>query len=272
MIQTTRNFNPRTCERCDISQFDLIYSTFFISIHAPVKGATYFYLPFNNSFPYFNPRTCERCDSRRVNVGVLEFQNFNPRTCERCDPLSLLTRSSHAHFNPRTCERCDDIADAISKDSELFQSTHLWKVRLNLLFSSEGILLFQSTHLWKVRRDYPIMIILFWIFQSTHLWKVRLFWLLKLFTNFFISIHAPVKGATPQLIHSTIFDIISIHAPVKGATELFWPTNWSCYISIHAPVKGATNKARGLESGTRNFNPRTCERCDSIIYSLSCLE
>ena len=61
----------------------------------------------------------------------------------------------------------------------------------------------------------------------------------------FISIHAPVKGAT--LIGPEAFvnaKGISIHAPVKGAT---------CYdvmdyvvrvlISIHAPVKGATAAA-----------------------------
>ena len=78
----------------------------------------------------------------------------------------------------------------------------------------------------------------------------------------FISIHAPVKGATPRLGrgHRAGHDfnprsregsdpgpklaqrilIISIHAPVKGATQLIQEIVGHSSISIHAPVKGAT--------------------------------
>ena len=78
-----------------------------------------------------------------------------------------------------------------------------------------------------------------------------------------ISIHAPVKGATLDGHLFGVFDAISIHAPVKGATcsrilngctlayfnprtregcdaaaIYFVKNHWD--ISIHAPVKGAT--------------------------------
>ena len=80
----------------------------------------------------------------------------------------------------------------------------------------------------------------------------------------FISIHAPVKGATvinlicdstsghfnPRTREGCDKDIatalgyakpISIHAPVKGATPDDADRLLSLDISIHAPVKGATS-------------------------------
>ena len=59
---------------------------------------------------------------------------------------------------------------------------------------------------------------------------------------------------------------ISIHAPVKGATPAFsYSVGHNFVISIHAPVKGAT-----IEKGSRvlvyfNFNPRTREGCDMFL-------
>ena len=56
----------------------------------------------------------------------------------------------------------------------------------------------------------------------------------------YISIHAPVKGAT-SCGHPHVFPVeISIHAPVKGATGLHLSLQVRGKISIHAPVKGAT--------------------------------
>ena len=55
-----------------------------------------------------------------------------------------------------------------------------------------------------------------------------------------ISIHAPVKGATPTAESICAPVCISIHAPVKGATECDTQRDVRAGISIHAPVKGAT--------------------------------
>ena len=106
-----------------------------------------------------------------------------------------------------------------------------------------------------------------------------------------ISIHAPVKGATPIISTSTRGCLISIHAPVKGATRntsktpALWcdfnPRSregsdengysgvWRIRISIHAPVKGATVPAKPLSHVERDFNPRSREGSDPVTGKMS---
>jgi len=78
----------------------------------------------------------------------------------------------------------------------------------------------------------------------------------------FISIHAPVKGATPRHLYFLPFGTISIHAPVKGATNQANAFFAKQTISIHAPVKGATSLSIRLFTSSSDFNPRTREGCD----------
>ena len=53
------------------------------------------------------------------------------------------------------------------------------------------------------------------------------------FVTFGISIHAPVKGATPRLFaFAVVFNFISIHAPVKGATAFKLAQSLSALSSI----------------------------------------
>ena len=77
----------------------------------------------------------------------------------------------------------------------------------------------------------------------------------------YVSIHAPVWGATPQVKRTKADTVVSIHAPVWGATQAvstlmqalsFNPrtrvgcdkrynsTTTTSSVSIHAPVWGAT--------------------------------
>ena len=57
----------------------------------------------------------------------------------------------------------------------------------------------------------------------------------------FISIHAPMKGATDDCNSYYYLDVyISIHAPMKGATISTLTITTMPSISIHAPMKGAT--------------------------------
>ena len=124
-----------------------------------------------------------------------------------------------------------------------------------------------------------------------------------------ISIHAPVKGATPprrppgparghfnprsregsdirRLSRASSFcyfnprsregsdlqglavgltlGVISIHAPVKGATPPQPPSPGCAGISIHAPVKGATAVSNRQDCHAY-FNPRSREGSDSDI-------
>ena len=58
---------------------------------------------------------------------------------------------------------------------------------------------------------------------------------------------------------------ISIHAPVKGATQVQQRCEALGDISIHAPVKGATIDMMDLLSAAENFNPRSREGSDTRV-------
>ena len=59
-------------------------------------------------------------------------------------------------------------------------------------------------------------------------------------TAYPISIHAPMWGATRQLLMIKPWQIISIHAPMWGATTDAQVKTLTDIISIHAPMWGAT--------------------------------
>ena len=63
-------------------------------------------------------------------------------------------------------------------------------------------------------------------------------------------------------VKATLQDLVSIHAPVKGATPVGNIQNEVTEVSIHAPVKGATRSARPPDLVFAGFNPRTREGCD----------
>ena len=73
----------------------------YVSIHAPVKGATIFPKAFREMVGGFNPRTREGCDQRMKTVSK--------RTIS---------------FNPRTREGCDFYGTGVEEEVQEFQSTH----------------------------------------------------------------------------------------------------------------------------------------------------
>ena len=77
------NFNPRSHERSDSQQSELI-TMLRISIHAPTRGATEIPATF-----------------------LILVNNFNPRSHERSDYLQYELRLADQHFNPRSHERSD---------------------------------------------------------------------------------------------------------------------------------------------------------------------
>ena len=101
-----------------------------------------------------------------------------------------------------------------------------------------------------------------------------------------ISIHAPTRGATIDVLQTYWFDIISIHAPTRGATLYTYPYNFNevnfnprshersdaknggrfhtINISIHAPTRGATSYNFNIRWYIQNFNPRSHERSDVV--------
>ena len=73
----------------------------WISIHAPVKGAT-----------------------RSQPAWPIPVDYFNPRTREGCDAISRVCVGCENDFNPRTREGCDDRQRRDQHHLSLFQSTH----------------------------------------------------------------------------------------------------------------------------------------------------
>ena len=122
----------------------------------------------------FNPRTREGCD-RRLALKNLKHC-FNPRTREGCDEQAAEELQELDGFNPRTREGCDLIG-RLTRDPDLFQSTHPRGVRLVLSYTTSSSKKFQSTHPRGVR---PPM-----------LWRNN--------RRNVVSIHAPARGATGKM-------------------------------------------------------------------------
>ena len=64
------------------------YSVGIISIHAPARGATFFYYSITFQKIYFNPRSREGSDCV-PSVTLASSSNFNPRSREGSDELSM---------------------------------------------------------------------------------------------------------------------------------------------------------------------------------------
>ena len=146
----------------------------------------------------------------------------------------------------------------------LFQSTHPWRVRPQDPAHIEVTGVFQSTHPWRVRRVARYASSRSEMFQSTHPWRVRRRSYIQRYRQICCFNPRTREGCDIRPTHRyRPFRIVSIHAPVKGATpkEIRWlhyihqrfnprtregcdfssPNCSFCYIvSIHAPVKGAT--------------------------------
>ena len=65
---------------------------------------------------------------------------------------------------------------------------------------------------------------------------------LRLGVLFGISIHAPARGATVDIVVLRPKGDISIHAPARGATVIVRGCFGEVCISIHAPARGATRQ------------------------------
>ena len=67
-----------------------------------------------------------------------------------------------------------------------------------------------------------------------------------------ISIHAPTRGATDEIIRNQFIEDISIHAPTRGATDEIIRNQFIEDISIHAPTRGATSDSY-IQTAARRF-------------------
>ena len=99
-------------------------------------------------------------------------------------------------FNPRTHTGCDIGSRTRDCPSPRFQSTHPHGVRQSVRNQLGGSKGFQSTHPHGVRRSSSFALDRNRLFQSTHPHGVRLCSYDLLCSLFWVSIHAPTRGAT----------------------------------------------------------------------------
>ena len=78
------------------------------------------------------------------------------------------------------------------------------------------------------------------MFQSTLPWWERPLADADIAASLYVSIHAPVVGATDVAKGLIGGKDVSIHAPVVGATRFSFNKAGIFKVSIHAPVVGAT--------------------------------
>ena len=235
-----------------------------ISIHAPMKGATYDRKHLASLFQNFNPRTHEGCDVTFSISPKSAKEHFNPRTHEGCDEARSASSAIFWHFNPRTHEGCDDETGAGKYrlghfnprthegcDYEGFFSGKL-SVKISIHAPMKGATgLIQAV--WVRQCNFnprthegcdslsKVFAFLVTEFQSTHPWRVRLWdsWCSPHFLT--ISIHAPMKGATSAL---------SLCRPLLTKFQ-----------STHPWRVRPQETCLGVPSNS-DFNPRTHEGCD----------
>ena len=177
--------------------FDSYFDYEWISIHAPVQGATFIGLGLDLLLSNFNPRSRVGSDAGKLfntvarlyfnprsrvgsdNILVLQLvklNNFNPRSRVGSDISQLFDFVKSLYFNPRSRVGSDLKSDDGSWYEPEFQSTLPCRERLCGLRQHKGTVKFQSTLPCRERQSQ--------LFQTTLL--------------LMISIHAPVQGATQQ--------------------------------------------------------------------------
>ena len=148
--QPISRFNSRTHAGCDeIYMFCSPCST-FVSIHAPMQGATLYHYHFHVLIEGFNSRTHAGCDLQLFFlVGyVLRFQFTHPCRVRHCFLQYI-------------------------KGCITFQFTHPCRVRQICLICLSCISVFQFTHPCRVRHYNITLCGLRQLFQFTHPCRVR---------------------------------------------------------------------------------------------------
>ena len=149
-----------------------------VSIHAPTRGATLKDFSACALALRFNPRTHEGCDRDNHRRG------------------KILIVSIHAPTRGATVSN-----DRYVTGSE-FQSTHPRGVRRTLRVDHFVCRQFQSTHPRGVRLLPIVHSLKYGVFQSTHPRGVRLNASTRYRSSHQVSIHAPTRGATSNILNT----------------------------------------------------------------------
>ena len=167
-----------------------------------------------------------------------------------CDPFTFESSVSFGNFNPRTRMGCDIICDLDIDFQSISIHAPVWGATTAILAPIRYMDYFNPRTRMGCDESNMKQLSEARVFQSTHPYGVRLFSCHNSREMYFISIHAPVWGATSLDKRPSIGCLISIHAPVWGATIMICATSDDLPISIHAPVWGATKEPKLVQVGS----------------------
>ncbi len=230
---------------------------FFVSIHAPLRGATVIDGGFLTIFRSF--QSTRPCGARPVlyPVGRTQkplFQSTRPcgaRHGNGYGPFNSYNVSIHAPLRGATYRISGCFAaSAVSIHAPLRGATAL------IAKMEEGKKCFNPRA--PAGRDacMPSGPNAFSRFQSTRPCGARLAAASCAFNRRPVSIHAPLRGATAVQSVGSSRSRVSIHAPLRGATGIIPPEYCDVDVSIHAPLRGATCIGNDACKPNRRFNPR----------------
>ena len=130
----------------------------------------------------------------------------------------------------------------------MFQSTHPYRVWLQLLGYGRFDYQFQSTHPYRVWHMTSTFNAVTLQFQSTHPYRVWRFSPYGIGNMFRVSIHTPIQGVTGKIEYK-VSDL---------------------QVSIHTPIQGVTLPTEDKRNEFFCFNPHTHTGCDDLCRFLSC--
>ena len=134
---------------------------------------------------------------------MANLKAFNPRSYKRSDIEYLYSTTVSSSFNPRSYKRSDVSVFQIIINCGLFQSTLLQEERHTNLITFFLLFHFQSTLLQEERLlSFPLSMPIC-VFQSTLLQEERPSLGIPVAVNGMLSIHAPTRGATCEILKLT---------------------------------------------------------------------
>ena len=155
----------------------------------------------------------------------------------------------------------------------MFQSTHPYRVRPHDLTDDNYSVKFQSTHPYRVRLRCRVCS------STLACFNPRTHTGCDIYADYFrnsqwVSIHAPIQGATVSPLFEDLLTEVSIHAPIQGATgvfaqrylhEMFQSTH---PYRVRPPASGATGIFRKFQS----THPYRVRRCPFLLsYNTYCV-
>ena len=232
------SFNPRSYKRSDVTTQHLTAAS-RLSIHAPTRGATSCKSATRFCKSFQSTLLQEERHSSITIISMLIKLSIHAPTRGATYP-SVYSYTLPSSFNPRSYKRSDFTQIILTGALSCFQSTLLQEERPNAAPVNTLSFDFQSTLLQEERQNTRASYTQIIFFQSTLLQEERLIDSQSRILTWFLSIHAPTRGATSTLSAPHVHPPLSIHAPTRGATIDSQSRILTWFLSIHAPTRGAT--------------------------------